>query len=148
MSYPQFIPELHNIRSTRNREKHIYALLFFPNFLFKGVLNSNIFFLHSSLSTTVSLLLLSAMAFTRYQVATSATSQHRVFRWAVTHPIWASVIPWIIGIIFTVLNFVDFAEWELVWQVSKAAYQLGNTRGEFLELFSMFYSRFILDLML
>ena len=70
-----------------------------------------------SLSTMVSLLLLAAMAFTRYQVATSATSQHRVFRWSVTHPVWACAIPWLVGIVFTVLNFVNFAEWEFVWQV-------------------------------
>ena len=63
-----------------------------------------------SLSTTVSLLLLSAMAYTRYQVATTSTLQNRVFRLATRYPVCATLLPWMIGVLFTVLYFVDIIE--------------------------------------
>ena len=61
-----------------------------------------------SLSTTVSLLLLSAMAFTRHQVVASPASQSRAFRWASAHGFAASLVPWAVGIVVTSLHFVDF----------------------------------------
>ena len=61
-----------------------------------------------SLSTTVSLLLLAAMAYTRYQVAT--TSKHRAFRLATKYPVMATMLPWMIGVLFTLLYFVDIVE--------------------------------------
>ena len=61
-----------------------------------------------SLSTTVSLLLLAAMAYTRYQVAT--TSKHSAFRLATKYPVVATLLPWMIGVLFTLLYFVDIVE--------------------------------------
>ncbi len=61
-----------------------------------------------SLSTTVSLLLLSAMAFTRHQVVTSPASQHRIFRWASKHKFLATLLPWAVGLLITSLHFLDF----------------------------------------
>jgi len=69
-----------------------------------------------SLSTTVSLLLLSAMAYTRYQVATTSTAQHRVFRLATRYPVCATLLPWMIGVLFTLLYFIDIIEMRWWWQ--------------------------------
>ena len=76
-----------------------------------------------SLSTTVSLLLLSAMAYTRYQVATTSTAQNRVFRLATRYPVCATLLPWMIGALFTLLYFVDIIEvgrdkdWIFYWAI-------------------------------
>ncbi len=56
----------------------------------------------------MSLLLLSAMAFTRHQVVASAASQHRVFRWASSNKVSATLIPWTVGLLITSLHFVNF----------------------------------------
>ncbi|XP_059081126.1 uncharacterized protein LOC131878967 [Tigriopus californicus] len=69
-----------------------------------------------SLSTTVSLLLLSAMAFTRYQVASSSFRQHRIFSWATKHPGIASSLPWFVGLTFTSLHFFDIFSMQLTFQ--------------------------------
>ena len=58
----------------------------------------------------MSLLLLSAMAYTRYQVATTSTAQHRVFRMATRYPVCATLLPWMIGVLFTLLYFIDIIE--------------------------------------
>ncbi len=62
-----------------------------------------------SLSTTVSLLLLSAMAYTRYQVASSSSPSRNqwFFAWLGRHKVAAALVPWLIGIVFTSLHFVD-----------------------------------------
>jgi hypothetical protein len=56
------------------------------------------------------------MAFTRYQVATSSSSQQRIFRWAVKNRLWAAIIPWFIGLFFSLLHFVDFSTPRLTFQ--------------------------------
>lgn len=78
-------------------QQHIFFCFFLKKYYFD-----------SSLSTTVSLLLLSAMAFTRHQVVASAASQHRVFRWASANKVSATLIPWTVGLLITSLHFVNF----------------------------------------
>ncbi len=72
--------------------------------------------MYCSLSTTVSLLLLTTMAYTRYQVVASSASQHSVFRWASKHPVAATTIPWTIGIFFTLLYFIDIDNFSWSWR--------------------------------
>lgn len=74
---------------------------------------------HYSLSTTVSLFLISAMAFTRHQVVASSLSQHRIFLWSTRHPLLATILPWIVGVVFTSLHFLDIFTMTITFQVRK-----------------------------
>jgi hypothetical protein len=56
------------------------------------------------------------MAFTRHQVATSAVGQHRLFRWANTHKVLSSALPWVVGVIFTSLHFLDLTDLTVTFQ--------------------------------
>ena len=74
--------------------------------------------IHSSLSTTVSLFLISAMAFTRHQVVASSLSQHRIFLWSTRNPLLATILPWVVGVVFTSLHFLDIFTMTITFQVS------------------------------
>jgi hypothetical protein len=56
------------------------------------------------------------LAYTRYQVVTTSVQQHKVFRWSSRHPVIANLLPWTIGMFFTMLYFVDLADFTWKWQ--------------------------------